>query len=185
MIVYHGTIADNLKSILKNGLLCSKGGRNWTVSGYALYFWSPRRLEERGEADEGEGEKRAKEYASQSAEFGLAKARNCRRIILELEIPDDDLLDDSSCPGMTGAVCTTRDVHPSEIRKIWIDKDDLSSFKLYFLAARSDRDIAVPLELSHLEKLMVKMARGETDFLCEAMDLLREEVENMRLILSR
>lgn len=135
MLVYHGTIADNLASILENGLI-AESPKIWSVSHDAIYVWGNRHMEsEYGEDWENEyGDPRDTliRLASESAQCAIAKAKDCRMVIVICEVPDDELEIDDSCPNMENASCIRRSILPSEIREVLIS-NDLSLLKGMFI----------------------------------------------------
>ncbi len=145
MRLFHGTTADKLPSILKNGLTVESGCENWTVSGEAVYFWSVKYLEKFTAEDYGSNEDfiyRAKQLAFESAQFGLGFSKDCRAVVIEVDLKQTEIEIDNSCEFMskTGAVCTRKDVSPAKIKSIKISPD-LSLLKGYFLALCLGRNI--------------------------------------------
>lgn len=170
---YHGTSADNLQSILKNGFDGTKGKQVWMVSGGANYFWNPLDIQETEDVDPDQAEDMAKRFAFEAAETSLAKSKDCRRIVFEIEAPESLFSPDNSCPNMQGAVVSDETIDPSHISRYWIDADDLSFFRAYFAACIHDRKLANPLNLSDAELSMVK-AMQKSDTMCEIMESLSD-----------
>ncbi len=170
MKVFHGTIADNLPAILRDGLTVETGGENWTVSDEYVYFWSPAALQAMGEVDnEDDARKEAKRRAFDSASFGLGFAKDCRAVVLEIEIDATDIEDDGSCPNMEGAVRSPYTVPPSAIVSIEISAD-LSLLKGYFLTFCLDRDMSAR-ELSDIEEEVAR-AMQKAEFYPEVENFL-------------
>lgn len=168
MKLFHGTSADALPSILKNGLLIDKGGENWTVSGEAVYFWSPDSLVERGESDDLESaEYMARGRAFESAQMALGFAKDCRAIVIEVELDSAEIVNDESCEGMAGAVCSFDDVPRAAIKSIRVS-DDLSLLKGVFLSYMLDRDMSAR-QLSPLEEKIAK-AMQKAEIYCETIE---------------
>jgi len=170
---YHGTSADNLQSILENGFDGTKGNQIWNVSGGANYFWNPLDIQETEDVDAERAEEMAREFAFGAAETSLAKSKDCRRVVFEIEAPDDLFSPDNSCPNMQGAVVSDEIIDPSYISRYWIDEQDLSFFRAYFAACIHDRKLANPLNLSSAELSMIK-ALQKSDAMCEIMDSLSD-----------
>lgn len=170
-ILYHGTSADNLASILKNGLTISSGGQLWNCAEGALFFWSPSELVEAGEAEEDQAIDRAKSEAISSAQFSLAIAKDCRIVVVTAEIDLRDIEADDSCPNMagSGAVCVRRDIGPKEIKSIEVS-GDLSLLRAYFLAMALDREYSA-VQMSDMEE---KIARA-----MQKAEIYPEDVDEM------
>lgn len=189
-IYYHGSTADHLADILKNGLRAGK--KNWKVSeDDSVYFWSPKALAEANREDY-DSEPRhfhdnAFQRASDSAMFAVATAKDCRRIVVAVELEDVEVSADFSCDNMQGAVSTWNEdglVPASKIRAIWIDGNDLSILRGYFLGMRISRenDLGMEVEISEMEREVAQtMLRGEDDSL---MDYVSELVWDMKKIHS-
>jgi hypothetical protein len=174
MKFYHGTSADNLKSIKRFGLDASKGKQNWTVSCAPVYLWNPAKL------DGGEDEARTR--AAESAEFCLTRAKDCRRVVIEVDIDPEETIEDDSCENMEEAVYINRVIKPSEITAIWVDKESLSLFQGYFISFHIDRELSEPLVLNDLEKCVMKLFNRANDFCCEAFEILSDLVYSMEKI---
>ncbi len=170
--LYHGTSADNLQSILKHGLLCAHGGRLWTASRSALYFWSPDELTKQGECDAEFSNERAKQCAVESAQFALSIAKDCRVLVVKVEIDEADVGIDDSCPNMecSGAVEVSRDVKRGEIKEAWISAD-LSPIKCYFQAMTLDREFSA-VQLSPLEEKIARAIQKAEIYLEDIDDLI-------------
>lgn len=141
-ILYHGTSADNLKSILKNGfsINCDK---IWTPSENGIYFWSPDKLIEYKESDEDFADNDAIKRAFDSATCSLGKSKDCRAVIFEIEVSDEeynDLCEDTSCPNMKGAIVSYSNINLKYIKKIYIS-DDLSLLRGYFISLMMEREL--------------------------------------------
>lgn len=163
-IYYHGTKADNLESILKDGF--NQGDCNWNASEPNMtYFWSPENLADADrqpyEEDVKQWHNRAFEMAGDSAFFACGTAKDCRRIIIAVNLTSKfDVTPDESCQNMDGAVCVYGNIPASNIVGIWIDGCDLAMLKGYFIAMREGMDLAVDLELSPLEKTLAKAMKN-------------------------
>jgi hypothetical protein len=154
-IFYHGTNADNLQSIIKDGLLCHTD-KIWTCSSNAIYLWDADRLVEFGECDEDYKNDRAFQLATESAQISCSLAKDCRLVVVKVEIDDEDIEPDYSCENMegSGAVSICRDILPSEIVEISVS-NDLSLIKGYFIALLHERDYC-NVEFTKLEKKIAK-----------------------------
>lgn len=183
MRLFHGTTADNAKRILEQGFSVDTGGENWTVSGDAVYFWSPQALCAAGECEEDSAEYYAKNRAKDSAGFGIGKAKDARIVVFEVELDGTHKVEpDSSCKNMEGAVCTFEDVPASAIRRVWVS-EDLSLLKGYFLAFLLNRDMCAH-DLSHIEKKIAKaFAQAdiypEDEGLLELSEISLQDAENL------
>jgi hypothetical protein len=134
---YHGTSADNLKYILRDGFLINSS-KLWSASQDGIYFWSGKELAETDydpidyQSDKDNWDRQAKERAYESAQIAIAVSKDCRCVVFEVELNEDQVLKDESCPNMDGAVVIYRDVKPSEIKRVFISPD-LSLLKGYFI----------------------------------------------------
>ncbi len=170
MKLFHGTTADALADIRINGLRTDKGGENWNVSEDWVYFWSPQAILERGDVEDMEGaEAEARRMAEDSGSFGLGQAKDCRLVILEIELPDgtEDVEPDESCDNMEGAVRTARNVPFSCVTAIHIS-NDLSLLRGYFLSFCLKRDMCART-LSYAEQKVAE-AFAKSDISCDLLD---------------
>lgn len=151
--VYHGTSADNLKSILKSGLK-SDCDKIWTPSENAVYCWNGNALVESGDCEEDYKETYAFNRAFSSAQCSLSKAIDCRAIIVVAEIEESELEVDYSCKNMTNARCINRCIKKSEIIEIHVS-NDLSLLRGYFIGLMMHR------EFNNLEFNQIEMMIGE------------------------
>ena len=152
MIVYHGTNADNLQSIIDNGLLSCPPNRIWTVSEDAVYFYGEAYLlSEYGEdyLENGSRQDILVRVAAEQAMTTLGKAKDCRICVVEFQVDDDDIEVDQSCPNMEFASCVPYDVPPNKIKRIFVSQD-LSLIRGYFIGMMAERDLSA-LEFSDFE----------------------------------
>jgi hypothetical protein len=155
MIGYHGTSADYLDSIIENGLLCCPGiDRNWIPSMNEVYFWGDNFIENECDEDDDEEmiEYRLIDAAIDSAQCAIAKAKDCRIVVVKFEVPDDEVKTDYSCENMESANCIARDVKPEEIISIQIS-NDLSLIRGYFIATMMNRTESA-IEFTNMEKFV-------------------------------
>lgn len=149
-ICLHGTSADNLPSILKDGLT-KYNDKLWTVSEHGVYFFHLEKYKvANGYEDEDEEDlyQRMLNDTVDQAMFALGKAKDCRAIVIEVDLDEDEIQDDLSCEGMDTAVVSFSDIPPDRFKKVWVS-NDLSLFKGYFLGM-NNRPIS-NVELSELE----------------------------------
>lgn len=165
---FHGTTADNLASILSHGLLACPSNRVWNCSENAVYGWTPEALVEAGECEEEYSHDRAFQMAVENAQCALGKAKDCRAVVIEFEVPSDELESDQSCENMDMARCFFGDIPLSSIRKISISSD-LSLLRGYFLSLMADRNYS-NIELSDTESRIAK---------CMAEAFYPEDVDDM------
>ena len=140
-IYYHGTSADNLDSILKHGLSTSEG-KIWSCSEDAVYLWDPKECAEVNDLDADEdGENEALRMAYESGQIACAIAKDCRIVVVKVEVDSDEVHCDTSCENMegSGAKCIYRDIKPSEILEIKVS-NDFSLLKGYFIGIIANRD---------------------------------------------
>lgn len=173
MKLFHGTTADALADIRINGLRTDKGGENWTVSDAYVYFWSPEAIMERDDCDMEQAEAEARRMAEDSGSFGLGFAKDCRLVILEIELPDEmePVIPDESCDNMEGAVCTYENVPFSCVTAIHIS-NDLSLLKGYFLSFCLKRDMSAR-SLTYTEQKVAELF-AKSDSFC---DILSDVIE--------
>jgi len=138
---YHGTSADNLKSILKEGLLANRDGAIWNCAGDMVYLWSPDELVKSRECEEEYKNDNGFQRAFESAQCALAKAKDCRAIVIKILLDEitDEVEPDQSCDYMSGAVCVSH-VPLDKIKSIQIT-NDLSLFRGYFIGTMANRDL--------------------------------------------
>lgn len=150
-IFYHGTSADNLESILKNGLSCNES-KIWNCSGDEVYLWDTEAVGKEWEVDGAQAEDRAFQAAYESAQIACIASKDCRAVVLKIELDDSDIQPDLSCENMEGrgAVCIYRDILPAEILEIKIS-NDLSLLKGWFIATMLTNEY-FGLELNSMEK---------------------------------
>jgi len=149
---YHGTSADNLESILQNGLSCDEI-KLWNCSGDEIYLWGAMEVGKEWdcETDE-ESEERAFRMASESGQIACIASKDCRIVVLRIELDDSEIMPDTSHENMEGrgAVCINRTIELSEIKDIKVS-NDLSMLKGYFIAMMADNEF-FDVELSRLER---------------------------------
>ena len=129
---YHGTSADNLKSILRHGLLINSQ-KLWSPSENGIYFYSGDEFVKIGETEEEDKDSFAKQRAYENAQIALSVAKDCRCVVFEVELDEKEVEPDQSYLNMEGAVIIFRNVKPKEIKKVFISPD-LSLLKGYFIA---------------------------------------------------
>ncbi len=147
MLAFHGTTADNLADILENGLKCDKE-KLWSVSEDAVYCWSKNYLRE-GEIEEEFAYDQLKEKALSHATIGLAKAKDCRAVVVVFNVDEEELETDYSCPNMESANCVNRNIKPEEFQAVWVSQD-LSLLRGAFIATMLYRPLS-NMEFSQLE----------------------------------
>lgn len=150
MLCYHGTSADNLDSILREGLRCD-ADKLWSCSMSEIYFWGQRFIDEEGLEDSCNPESYQLHQAMESSIFSLALAKDCRPIIVVFEIDDHEEGEDLSCEHMEGASTVQRDIRPEEIHKILVGPD-LSLYRGLFIGtmlARNEMNEGVAVQVMH------------------------------------
>jgi hypothetical protein len=178
MRAFHGTSADNLESILQNGL--SRNYKTiWEASEECeVYLWAASLMPDID--NEEEGINKAKQKAADNAEFTLAKAKDCRRLIIECEIEEYGL-DETQGMEDSGSICVDT-VPVEQIVRIWIDKDDLSFFKVYFAYSIRTHPLACFLELNQAEEGLIKGIERNPSVFYEIKELLWNAVDSMEII---
>lgn len=186
-MLYHGTCADNLNSILNSGLNAAEFPEKqlWTVSAGFNYFWDSDLFEVNGDftySVDGDSIKEAKCNAGDNAISSLYCSKDCRRIIIEVDKKELDsrfLEEDVSCNNMDGAVRYLKKVSPKLINRIWIDSQDLSIFRLLFIQNHigPGKDLSVPANISALERRVAKKTLGLLSDLWEELEGLTDDME--------
>lgn len=181
MLCYHGTTADNLESILKNGLIC-ESNKLWTVSHDAVYCYSANLLTElKHEYDNGDEiedyHEQFLERAFDSASCGLAKAKDCRAVVVVFEVDESELEDDDSCPNMDVANCVRRSIKPEEIKEIYVSSD-LAALKGYFLALMNNMPL-FNYYPNYMEQKLIKIFQKSEIYPEDIQDILEWESVEM------
>ncbi len=182
-MLYHGTCADNLDSILKIGLAADEFPEKhlWTVSEGFNYFWD----EEYFQEEYNEGARDAIFNAADNASSSLYSSKDCRRIIIEVdkaELDEKFLEEDLSCDNMQGALRYLKRVPPELISRIKIDKHDLSIFRLHFLAMRLEpHRLSIPPDAP---ACFIKIAKSFKSY-GEEWDCLNDFIDEMETIYQR
>lgn len=176
--LYHGTSADNLSAIREGGFDGGRGRQIWNCSGGANYFWNVAEVaKSEGLEDDCETYQREATFrrARESAECGLVRAADCRRVVFKLEIPakyySERFEADNSCANMSGAVVSWEVVPFEYVTEIHVDKESLDFFRAYFASLLIDHHLAEELELTRAELMMAK-AIQKSDCGCEIVDSL-------------
>lgn len=164
---FHGTSADNLKSILRHGLNPENQKKIWTVSFRGVYLWSPDALVESGDTEEEYKIDYAKEQAYSSAQMGLAMSKSGKCVVFEIELDDSLVEPDQSCENMGGAVVCLETITPKQIKAVYVSPD-LSLMKGYFIALCMGRDMFAG-EFSRLER-QIGEAFGKAEIYFEISD---------------
>lgn len=168
---YHGTSADNLKSILSNGLSAYES-KLWNVSDDMVYLWCAESVGKMNECDTPEeSQDRAFQSAFESAQFACAFSKDCRAVVLKIELDESEISPDYSSENMEGmgAVCIKRDILKSEIKEIRIS-NDLGLLKGWFLYLANSNDFS-NIELDRFEQKICKAF--------EDVEIYPEDVDDM------
>lgn len=149
MLCYHGTNIDNLPSILANGLKVNKD-KVWTCSEEAIYCYSKNMfndLLDNSGADVDMDNVTIEDFhdyfmraAFDSASCTFPKSKQCVAVVVVFDVPEDEIIDDKSCPFMDEANCVYRDIQPEEIKAIYIS-NDLTMLKGYYMALMFERPL--------------------------------------------
>lgn len=172
---YHGTSADNLPTILKHGLMSTEN-KIWNVSSDVVYLWCPEAVGKGNDIEEQEyKEQEAFRRASESAQFACATAKDCRLVVLEIELDSKEIEPDYSSENMKGqgAVCISRDIELHEIKKISIS-NDLSILKGYFINMASSNEFSA-LEFSRNELKIAEVFSHAEIYIEEVEDMIEWE----------
>lgn len=184
---YHGTSADNLQDILKNGLRCDTD-KSWSCSQDGIYLWDVEELAIANGRDLIEDadyiEDEAFRQAGESGQIACSKATDCRIVVLKVELDENELNEDTSCENMegSGAKVLYRDVKLSEIKEIKVSCD-LSLLKGYFIAILFERDYN-NVEFSKIEIAVAEAFKKSEIYPDDIDDLITyENVEISNLVL--
>lgn len=129
MLCFHGTSADNLESILQNGLQ-PNADKVWNCSLDEIYCWPVSSFEDEYEA---------MEMAKSSATIALATSKDCRAVVIAFEIDESELDEDYSCENMDDARVVCRTIKPEEFTQVYVS-DDLSLIKGVLIGYCLNRD---------------------------------------------
>lgn len=198
-LLFHGTSLNRLKEIVKTGYLGTNNSI-WDVSeNCTTYFWTESYIREEEEIeDQEEIKNRGIQLALESAAFSLAQEKqNLRRVVLIFKSEDIEklgfkLLEDKSCKeNMDHCLCCYGAI-PINLAEIWIDKQPLDYYGLYFLGLALDRNkqaeksqdgtynVNIEYPDSNLEEAALKVYECLNDFFMENMELS----ENLKLLFS-
>ena len=175
---FHGTSADNLNSILENGLSASEI-KLWNCSQDAVYLWEVERVAESNGHEEEEEEYKiqmAFKNAAESGQLACAASKDCRVVVLRIELDDQEVEIDNSCENMDYANCIYRDVTIDEIKEIHVS-NDLSLLKGYFIGCLLSNDYC-DLEFTDIER-RVGEAMAQNIYLEHVTDMI--EFEQLQL----
>jgi hypothetical protein len=172
---FHGTSADNLESILKHGLQCNTN-KIWSCSDDKIYLWDVEGVAKENEIEDEDNNykiERTRQMAIESAQIACAAAKDCRCVVLRIELDDQEIMPDTSCENMegSGAVCIDRDINISEIVGIEVSSD-LSLVKAYFITLIVGRDYN-NIEFTPLEQKIAE-AFKKTEIYPEDIDGMME-----------
>ena len=149
-IAYHGTSADNLQSILENGLSCNEP-KIWSASCDGVYMWEVDTLRKFNDYDEDYKHEEAFREAFMSAQCALAFAKDCRAVVVEFEIDTEEIHEDDSNPnGHNGAMVYYDNIPIEAIKSIKIS-NDLSLLKGYFIGMIMNSEMLMT-GFTHLEQ---------------------------------
>lgn len=169
-IYYHGTSADNLQSILEYGLSVNEN-KIWNCSQDAVYLWGLDGVaESNGEMDATDEEKDSAAFkmAHESAQIACAISKDCRLVVVKVEIDDSDISIDDSCENMSHANCVYRDILPEEIVEIKIS-NDLSIIKAFFISILANNNYNA-VNFSRFELLVAKAFSFSEVYLFEEIE---------------
>jgi hypothetical protein len=154
MLCFHATSADNLPSILRDGLKC-RSEKIWDVSEDGIYCWSKHFIRENhSEEYDSNNSEHLSLLESQAMDYTvvpLTHAKDCRGVVVVFEVADDEVEPDESCPGMDDTSVVFRDISPSEIRRIIIS-EDVSIMRGCFVRMMMGRSMYIR-EFSEMEKM--------------------------------
>lgn len=170
---YHGTSADNLPDIKKNGLKIYTN-KIWSCSGNSIYLWSPDKLKEFNEVDNmGDAHVLATQLATESAQIACVKSKKCQAVVLKILIDEEHISLDTSCEYMehSGAVCVDRDIRLNEIVEIMVS-NDLSLLRGIFMSYIIGREYS-NIELSEIE---IKIAES-----MKSVDIYPEDIAGLTI----
>lgn len=174
--LYHGTCADNLESIRENGFNGLRGRQLWKCSAGLNYFWNAGYFEDYPDD--------AKIGALGNSEVSLVRAKDCRRLLFKLEVPqsyfEENFQEDNSCSNMGGAVLSTQPVPFDFVTQISRDFQDLSFLRPHFAYCARYNGLSLD-ELTTIEQIMVESINP--DCRCLLDDLLRDL--DMEIIYSK
>lgn len=196
MLLFHGTTLNRFKQILNQGFL----GTTKTVwdcsESETTYFYPEDFLkEEYGLSCEDSLNPEDKEqlinfgvqYASGNAEIALSlETRNLKRVILVFDSEDLNKIGkleiDNSCVNMENCLKFCGKIPLTLIKQIWIDKEYLDLFALYFIGVSysiNERQTYGPaLNLTeNLDSQIIECAKVVYEKLCETFSDIYENID--------
>ena len=132
-----------------------------------------------GDLSEEDKIRETKRYAAFNAEPALVRAKDCRRLIFEVDLSGLEYKDDTSCPNMEGAVYIEGYLPPERIVAAWVDKESLDLLRGYFLSGKLNRRLAEPISMSPLEEAIARLFQENSSIAGQAFELLSDSVDNM------
>lgn len=180
-LYYHGTCADNLASIMRDGL--KAGEKNWDCSQPdTVYLWSADRISQlEGEDDPDELLYDMKERAGSTASIALAYAKDCRRAIFQVELDEHEVHPDMSARGIDGAVSYDGVIPPEKITRAWIDSESLEQIQGYFLSCRHDAfgDLATTKPLTSMQERVIASFRSDKAAMWDIVSEMNHKLEEL------
>lgn len=179
-IYFHGTSADNLESILLHGISCNET-KLWNCSNDEIYLWSPDKLLNIGEVDDYEsGLEMAFRMANASPQIACIASKDCRMVVLKIELNPAEVYPDESCENMKGrgAVCIERTITIDEIVEIKVS-NDFTMLKGYFIATMLENEY-FSVELSRLEMKIAEAFKKAEIYPDDIDDLTEWEIHEFK-----
>jgi hypothetical protein len=177
--VFHGTSAENAKDILENGFKTNYS--NWVCSEpNTIYVWNYDKFVE-GETCEVDDFSEIKRYAFGSAQI-IAALQNSNSpfiSVLEFEIDEDLLEDDTSCEGMSYASSTlvynvNKLMQIKEINIIEHKFEYQPMFRIFYLAGLITQELSNLCDyFSEKEIELIKMV-SKADYWFDELDEMHE-----------
>ena len=175
MKCFHGTTQENFVNLL-NGEEKPSGAWNCSDSDGCFYVYPESKLDDVENLDAeqitDEGIRNAMDSASITAAFQM---KSQKIVILELDIPEDELQDDWSCENMSNVASFTENFDKSWIKKIYTTEFN-AMYAPFFVPNLNNRNLGyVPDELRNIA-VMVQRSDEMSNVYCDIFENMQSNI---------